>query len=286
MPTNVVASSLPLAPRRWLRLGAFVGCTVFLAVLGVFLTDAKLGMALLWNAIVPVLPLLVLLFPNLWTSVCPLANAQRLPTRLGIASRQPRRLTRGVQERLELTGIGLLLVLVPLRHSVFDVHPMVDLVVLCVLPFLAFGAGMFTLGLSGWCGGACPVQPVEALYGLFSLERTRPETCRECRYCQQGCRRLDVRAGARRMAGRPALRAFAYGFPGFVLGWFLCDPQAPVLVPFALCWGYALVSALLGFACEGLGAGRVAILRGAALSAITIYYAYRVPGLVQFWFAS
>ena len=88
------------------------------------------------------------------------------------------------------------------------------------------------------------------------------------------------------MAGRPALRAFAYGFPGFVLGWFLCDPQAPVLVPFAMCWGYALVSALLGFTGERMGVGRVALLRGAALLAVTIYYAYRLPGIAQYWLGS
>ena len=149
MPTTVVASSLTLPPRPWLRLGALLGFAVLLGVVGTLATNPKLGMGVLWNAIVPALPLLVLLFPNFWTSVCPLANAQRLPERLGIASRNPRRFSRRVQERLELTGVLLLLVLVPLRHAVFDVHPMVDLVVLCVLPLVAFGTGVFTLGLSG-----------------------------------------------------------------------------------------------------------------------------------------
>ena len=270
------------ARRPVLVAGSIFSLAVFVTVTWLVATNPTAGMRILWQGIVPLLPLLLLAAPNLWTSVCPMAVLQSVPRRLHLPSRQIR-LHPGQQLMLESGGIALLYVLVPLRHLVFDPVPATDLVVLLLLPIVAAAAGFWFLGLSGWCNGLCPVQPVESLYGIFTRERARPETCRDCAACNASCRRLHPEDGLARLTQAHPLRLFAYSFPGFVLGWFLARGQTSLATVFAVNWGVAAGTALLGIGLERFGLARTTLVKLSALAALTTYYAFRVPELIQVW---
>lgn len=262
-----------------------------------------LGLRLLWFLCVPLIPLAALAAPNAWASVCPLSTAQTLARRLGWKG--GRRLPHPLNRRLQLAGWLFMFAAVPSRHLFFNADAPSSLAAAAALTAAALAAGLACYGLSGWCAGACPVRPVEALYGLLSDERHRPEPCTRCTGCVAYCGRAARDFGVREFARSATVRGLAYALPGFVAAYFLLDAtglctaerdlfggraHAPggMLTRAAVVYGFTALGALASLALFGAlaglaGASHLARLRAAALAAYAFYYLGVAPELTAAW---
>lgn len=72
---------------------------------------------ILWNVVIPLVPLSLLVSPALWRNVCPLATLNTLSGRWGT-----RRLEPAAVSATGATGIALLIVLVPARRFIFNTN--------------------------------------------------------------------------------------------------------------------------------------------------------------------
>jgi hypothetical protein len=268
--------------------GVLVGGGALL-VLGL-LHGSTLARHLLWNLLVPVAPALLALAPGVWRNVCPLGTLASLGGRLDLGlARKP---SVSTLHGLQLAGVVLLVLLVPLRHLLLDASGPASALVLLGLGGLALAAGGAGPGKSTWCASLCPVHPVERLYGVGATVAPVDARCADCTRCHAGCVDLTPRAtpltSRRTHAGRVAGWWLVGGFPGFVWGWFqVSDAIGPldagtVAHAYAVPLGAGLVSlAIFGVLRRGLGAAsEPGLVRlGAALSLGT-YYGYRLPALV------
>lgn len=217
-------------PRRvfWRGLqGAFF--VIGTGILAALLLRPQLGLHLLWNVLIPVAPALLVLAPGLWRNVCPMGTASMLPSHAGLSRRK--RISVKWQGRLFVGAVILLLLIVPLRHTMLDTSGLITGIVLLAVALLAMGLGAAFDGKSAWCSGLCPVYPVELLYGQRPVATVRNSHCRECTACVAPC--ADSRPAAapqdagRRGLARVTAAAFAGGFPGFIIGWY----QVPTWQP-------------------------------------------------------
>ena len=258
----------------------WVGMIVLLVVVLLLLLDPDFGLQVLWSAVVFAAPMLFLLVPAFWMSVCPLATLQALPRRLGLDP--SRRVSPRGQVILATVAWGLFVLLVPLRHPIFNIDGTAALLAIGLLGVVALGSGFLFRGMGGWCSGVCPIRPVEILYGQFTVESHRPETCRQCAGCVRACPWLDSSNVGQHIAGSRFTLLAALGFPGFVLGYFLVEDGASAAASYAYAWGGWAASMALFFAL-GTRLGPIVLLRLAALSAFAIYYAMSIPRVAATW---
>lgn len=257
------------------------------------LLKPAVGLAILWNVLIPVAPLLMVVAAGLWRNACPLATLALLPRRLGMS--RARRLPAARQDRLQLAGVAALLLIVPLRHVLLDRHGPASALLLLGAALLAVALGACFDWKSAWCSGLCPVHPVEKLYGARVGASLKNAHCQHCAGCMRGCPdSLPARLGstaADRPGGQPlASLIMVGGFPGFVVGWFLVpDYEAAsgwrhladaYLLPFA---GLALSLALF-LVLQRLVAPPHRRLLGLAFAALAVaaYYWFRLPALLGF----
>lgn len=291
------------------RIGAWgnVGVTAIL-VWGLFV-EPDIFLRVLWYALVPLLPVVFLINPQLWRNVCPLATMNLLSGKRW-GSRMP---THEDIRRWGVFSVILLVVLVPARRFAFNHNgPALALtIVLVALAALALGS-LFSMK-SGFCNLLCPVLPVEKLYGqhpLLDVGNNRCDTCTRC--TPKGCLdlsaskaldiatrpvrsngppRWNVSEGAREPRSDPAWMTTWYGifcltFPGAMVGYFLSS-DGPLQTAFSVYgsvafWGstgWVIFTILI------LGTSitrRTATLLGAALS-IVIYYWFTAPTVAAAW---
>jgi hypothetical protein len=238
----------------------------------------EISLRLLWKVVIPLVPASLLVTPALWRNVCPLATLNVSTARVGRGRSASRWMRVSV-----VVGIALLAILVPARRVVFDTDG------------AALAATILAVAASkgGFCNAFCPVLPVERLYGQSPLVRIDNAHCAECTTCSPACIDLSPRAALASVIG-PARRsarwvatpygAFAAGFPGFVLGFFLTADGVPadalrvyltVLGAAAGSWGLVATTA---------GAFRIPASRGLpALAALAagIYYWFASPDLAR-----
>ncbi len=197
--------------------GLGVGLLVLLGI------KPKLGLNLFWNLWIPLAPALLLLIPGFWRNVCPLATGSLIPRRFSLAlGLRAGRLTMGFFRGL---GVLALLIIVPLRHPFFDHDASLTLLLFALLIFSALVFGMVFEWKAGWCAGACPIHPVERLYGKRSLAQFSNVQCDHCASCVPRC--PDSIPNDRPFRGkRSGFFQFLDGaffpgfFPGFIWGWF------------------------------------------------------------------
>lgn len=273
------------------------------------IAEPELALKVLWYALVPLLPAVFLINPQLWRNVCPLATMNLLSGRRW-GSRIP---SQHHMRRWGVLSVLLLMVLVPARRFMFNENGPVLAVVIVAVALAAFALGGLFSMKAGFCNLLCPVLPVEKLYGqspLLSVGNNRCATCTRC--TPKGCldlsaaRALDVatrpasRSGnsarVRRPGGRhterdPAWMTTWYGifsltFPGAMVGYFLVS-DGPLNTALAVYgsvafWGSAgwvTLTILI------LGAGltrRTSTLLIAALC-ISIYYWFTAPSIATAW---
>lgn len=249
------------------------------------------GLAILWNAVIPAAPAVFVIAAGWWRNICPLATLSLLPQRL-LPSLRPR-LSLRCQAKLQLAGVLLLLLIVPLRRVSLDLSGPATAITLGAVALLAVAAGLVGEKKSAWCAGLCPVLPVESLYGTRPV-RTFPNTrCGSCQACVARCpdsMKRKVAAESRPPFAKLAAILMTGGFPGFIAGWM----QVPDYRPdegwnHALeAWGLPAVGMVLSLTLYGvlrrLMAARHHSLLAAlfAAASVIIYYWFRLPGLMGF----
>jgi hypothetical protein len=243
-----------------------------------------------WDMIVPLVPITLLIVPGLWRNVCPLAAVSQLPRRLG---RHPRRAA--PSSVMLPASMVLLLVLVTARKVWFNQSGPATAGLIGAAVIVAVLTGLLFRGKSGWCTGMCPLLPVERLYGQTPWIRLGDTQCGSCVSCTRHC--PDRRPGAAAMAelasqsvgGKRRARQrllFAATFPGFVAGYFLV-PSVPTISASKVVVGMVSFSVLSGvvFAfLDRLAAQfRFALMAGFAASAISLYYGLGADSFVGTW---
>jgi len=254
--------------------------TILVVVLATLAIYPVLGLKLVWSLIIPAAPLIFFLLPNLWVSLCPFAIIQSIPRRMNYP--RTKELTERHTRWLRILGCGLLLILVPARHLLFNHDALILLLTTLVLAAVAFYFGYNYRGLSGWCMGVCPVRPVELMYGQFTPERWRPEICTNCEQCNENCSRSHVHEREVLEANNAGFKYFIFAFPGFVLGYYLTGPEMSVPVLYGAIYGLCLVSLAVFYLIDRRWPN-AKIMNHTIILALVIYYAFAIPGLADVW---
>ncbi|HJO27531.1 MAG TPA: ferredoxin [Planctomycetota bacterium] len=296
----------PTARRTW-RLIQLAVLALGLAIWLALMFRPPVGLHAFWNVLIPVAPALVAVAPGLWRNICPLASTALLPRHLGL-SRRIKLSSRG-QDLLALFGLAALLLIVPLRHVVLDLNGPATALTIALLAALAVSLGLTFEWKSGWCSGACPVHPVEKLYGTRPALVLDNAHCTSCEHCSDPCpdsteAMTPLKNNGARL--RPYLGTLLVGgFPGYIWGWFQVPDYAGASgwehTPQAYAWPfgclaislavYLLAGRLLAVNPEqgpdeaGASAGSQRgefLARLFACAAIACYYYYRLPALFGF----
>ena len=253
-------------------------------VLALLVFSPELGLFITWSVLVPAVPALLLIAPQVWRNLCPIAVVHQLPSALGRAG--TRRLRPRARTAAPIVAAVLLFAIVPLRPAALNQNgPALALFVITILAVALVGGALYA-GKSGWCATWCPVLPVERLYGQNPLLPVAHAHCTSCAACVRSCYDLRPRHSFDALLGRTGqaslLRTptgvFAAGFPGFVLGYFT-RPATAGLGATYLWIGAFVLAAMLTFATTQR-AGRLqphTLARTAAALAAAAYYWFAVP---------
>jgi len=283
----------------WLALQT-VMLLVGVVLVGLLIFWPALGIALMWNLLIPVAPALVTIAPGLWRNICPMATFHMLPQKLGI-SRNIRMPEWGAAA-LGVIGVILLFVVVPMRRIGLNVDGPLTAIMLLSAAVVAFMMGSLFEMRSGWCTSLCPIHPVEKLYGTNPAITFKNARCDLCEACSNPCpdstpQMTPTMTGATRV--QQVLGNFLVGsFPGFVWGWFQVPDYPPHQVgspeiitayvwPFGACIvSYVVFKIVEHIFCHRENA-RAVLHRIFAAAAVSTYYWYRLPGpaaLLPDWF--
>lgn len=293
--SSAAAHPRPFAPTQfqWRLIQGVLLAGGAILVAALLLTPAW-GLAVLWNILIPVAPLLVTVAPGLWRNICPMATASLLPRRLGLSGKGF--LTQRGNALLTLLGVAALLAIVPLRHLSLNTDGAMTALMLVLATSAAIWAGGTFEYRSGWCASLCPISPVEKLYGqspAITLENAR---CDSCRRCTSPCPDSTKSMTPLMTGPLPLQKALGHlmvgGFAGFIWGWYqLPDYPAQVgmseiLAAYAWPFGCGLISlAAYGVAWRWLmtaKAERQLLQRIFAALAVGTYYWFRIPALTGF----
>jgi len=246
----------------------------------------EMGLHAFWNVLIPIAPALLAIAPGLWRNICPMASNALFMRHVGKSARRP--VSAKGQGRLLLLGVVLLYALVPLRHVILDLNG------LATASFLLLVAGVSTIlgsryeWKSSWCSGACPVHPVERLYGSVPIASFANAHCFPCEQCVTQCAdatpSLDPLSSKREKSQAVAGNLMVGGFAGFIWGWFQVPDYAGVEgwshLGEAFAWPAlgTVVSLLLFFLLKPKVSAPL-LNRIFAAAAIACYYWYRLPAL-------
>ncbi|MCH7905195.1 MAG: hypothetical protein IH944_11625 [Armatimonadetes bacterium] len=262
----------------------------------------EFGLRFLWFLVIPLAPMVLLAAPNVWVSICPISTFQTLGRKLGWKG--GKRLSPEVSAKLQTFGWALMFVGIPTRHLWFNTIGWATASVAIAITLVAVGAGLFYFTLSGWCVGACPIRPIEVLYGQFARERNRPEMCRICDACVPHCIRLRPEKADGELTRLPLALHLTFGFPGFVAAYFLLDllyycnvehvffgtsTDAPAHMGIHALTVYGgmaagfFVTFLLFHGLRAIGVNKKTLILSAAIAAYSFYYLGVVPEIVEAW---
>lgn len=288
--------------RRGIQFAQAVGVVVLLAILVGLLVMPALALRVLWYACIPLAPMVLLVAPNFWVSVCPVSTLQVVPNR--IRKRQRRQLSPELSRRLQLFGWAAMFLGIPTRHLALNFQAQWLFGILVLMAAVVLTVGITTKGLSGWCVGACPIRPIEMVYGQFALDTRRPEKCTDCGGCTAHCSRIKPRTSGGELEREPLARWLCYGLPGFIVAYFALDftgvwraednfflrglgatPVTLAAVGTVYAWiatGF-IVSAGIAWLLERAVTNRTSLLRGLAITSYCCYYTGVVPEIVKVW---
>jgi hypothetical protein len=262
----------------------------FVLLLTMFIKP-DLGVMLLWNGLIPVAPALLVVATGLWRNICPLGTTSLLPDRFGVVGRL--KLTPNDQARLHLAGVILLLVIIPLRHILFNTDGRATGLILVLLGAVAFSSGLFFDRKSAWCSGICPVHPVEKLYGSKAMAPMMNAHCIDCIRCSVPCPDSTPISKPflpdHSVQSRLTELLLVGAFPGYIWGWF----QTPDYIGqegwqhLGIVYGWPVLAGTLSallyiFLRFLLNNYRGTLVRFYAAAAVSIYYWYRIPLLFGF----
>ena len=206
---------------HWRR-AQVIACILGLFILLSLFIIPSLGLLIVWNIIIPIAPLVFLLYPGLWRNICPMGIATLLPRHFGLS--QNKRVGQFGTALLNFIGIILLFSIVPLRHALFNIDGRATGVFIIGLTLIGVVLGAIYDWKSAWCSGLCPVHPVEQLYGFRPLHTFKNAHCSLCTHCTIPCpdSTPQFQPG---ISHKYTLFAFNQllivgGLPGFIWAWF------------------------------------------------------------------
>ncbi len=248
-----------------------------------------MGLHLFWNVLIPIAPALFVVAVGLWRNVCPLSTIALFPRHMGISKRK--KLTEAQTGKLSLIAVIALLMILPMRHVIFDENGLATAILLMSLGSISVIAGTLFEWKSAWCSGLCPVYPVEKLYGINNRWSLPNAHCDKCYRCVTPC--PDTTSGVSPLQSNKIIYQkitgllMVGGFPGFIWGWYqvpnypgitgigqLISIYMPPLI--GLTVTLALFLILRSFFKEKI---LTAIFSAAAVSC---YYWFRLPALLGF----
>lgn len=253
----------------------------------------KIGIHAFWNILIPVAPALLVVSAGLWRNICPLASTSLLSRHFGLA--RNKKLKVKEQGKLQLVSVILLLLIVPLRHTVFDTNGPATALIIGSLTLIAIFVGYRYDWKSAWCSGLCPIHPVEKLYGRKSLFELPNAHCKSCVNCVSIC--PDSSPSSRPISKKKKISSrkiaenlMIGGFAGYIWGWFhvqdfsngegwnhLVSTYAYPFISMAVSLIiYLFIKKVLDKKYEKT------LINLFAAAAVSIYYWYRLPALIGF----
>ncbi|KRA38203.1 MULTISPECIES: FAD-dependent oxidoreductase [unclassified Nocardioides] len=218
-------------PRRAWHYVRLVSVAAYLGLVVLLVAEPEDGLYLLWNVVVPLLPVMFFVAPGVWRNICPLAAANQMPRSIG-RSRALKTPT-WLAERGHFVAITAFLLAVALRRTVLNTDGRVTAIVLAATITVALVGGLTYRGKSGWCSSICPLLPVQRLYGQTPFVTSPNSHCEPCVGCTKNCYDFNppVAYQADMTDANPdwgaSRRVFAGLFPGLVLGYnLLPSPDA------------------------------------------------------------
>lgn len=265
----------------------FVG----IALLFCMLFLPAVGIILFWNILIPVAPALLVLATGVWRNICPLATTALLPDRFGFSKKK--KLSTSQRSKLNLIGVIALLLIIPLRHVLFNTNGQATAFIIIFLGIIAIIVGFIYERKSAWCSGLCPVHPVEKLYGsgvAFSLPNAHCNECVKCTIpCPDSTRNMTALATPKSTVSKATELLLAGVFPGYIWGWFQLPDYtgSAAWVNLPVAYGYPLMGGVVTILLYLLLKKRfpnnkktIINLFGAA--AVSCYYWFRLPQLFGF----
>ncbi|MDP6118125.1 MAG: hypothetical protein QF437_05215 [Planctomycetota bacterium] len=247
------------------------------------------GIHLFWNVLIPVAPALLVIAVGAWRNICPMASTALFPRHMGLSKRK--RLAFAQTGKLNLIAVIALLLIVPLRHAIFDMNGLATAILIVSLVVVAVFAGSLFEWKSAWCSGLCPVHPVEKLYGINNRLSLLNAHCDECHRCVAPCPdttpSINPLSTKRTNYHRIAGLIMAGGFPGFVWGWFQVPDYPGITGIEQLVFIYKLpilgllATIVLFLILRALFQERILVSIFSA-AAVSCYYWFRIPALFGF----
>ncbi len=280
------AKNLSKGSRVTWRIAQVVVFAFGIYIIAMLLLQPEIGLYLLWDVLIPILPLIFVLVPGVWRNICPLATFSMLPHQLNISKKKI--LSLKWQARFLIIAVSLLMIIVPLRHAVLDQYGVITGIVLLVVAVVAFGLGLVFDWKSAWCSGICPVYPVELLYGSRPILTVQNMQCRTCTDCVKPCR--DSVRGAtpvdvtRYKSGKIIGLMLIACFPGFIIAWFNVkfSPSTPLINMIIVSYTWAFMGAVVSIITFVImyklsGIPKKILIRVYAATAVSLYYWFKLP---------
>ena len=276
----------------WRIAQIFVG----LLGLGIFIAlifFPEIGIHAFWNVLIPVAPALFVVAVGLWRNICPLASTSLISRHLGFAKKKKLKVKQ--QERLQLIAVILLLLIVPLRHTIFDTNGLATAIIISVFALIAMYVSYKYNWKSAWCSGLCPIHPVEKLYGrksLFVLPNAHCKTCVKCvAPCPDSTPSIHPLYKKKKMLSNKIAGALIIGgFPGFIWGWFHVQDYynsegwKHLISTFAYPLIAMTITLVLFLVVKKIVNKKheIILINLFAVAAVSVYYWYRLPALIGF----
>lgn len=254
------------------------------AVAALLIVNPENGLVLLWQVLVPSLPLVMLVMPGLWRNLCPMAALNQLPRMAGF-TRGLAHTTR-IREYSFVVGIALFFVLVSARKWLFDASGVASAALVLFGLGGAFLGGLVFKGKSGWCSSICPLLPVQRLYGQAPFAMLPNAHCKPCVGCTKNC--YDFNPSIAYLADQydddrhyvGYRRLFAGALPGFIYA-FYTAPTGGALPAIYAHFGLACALSLAAFQLLDVflkvHRNRLTVVFGA--TAIALYYWFVAPAI-------
>ena len=266
---------------------AVVGFSIF--TLLIFLP--KIGIHAFWDILIPIVPILFIVAVGLWRNICPLASTSLISNHLHFSKKK--RLKVKQQERLQLISVVLLLVIIPLRHTIFNTSGHATALIIGISVLIAFYVGHRYLWKSAWCSSLCPIHPVEKLYAKKSVFELPNAHCKSCVNCVIPCPDSIKNSAVKkkkRLSPNIVEALMVGGFPGFIWGWFHVQDYnngegwKHLVITYAYPILAMIVTLIIFLILKKIVAKKneAILVNLFATAAVSIYYWYRFPALIGF----
>ena len=252
-----------------------------------------IGIHSFWNVLIPIAPALFVVSAGLWRNVCPLASVSLISRHFGLAKNN--RLKVKQHWWFQLISIILLLLIVPLRHTIFDTNGPATALVIGLLAFVAIYLSFRYDMKSAWCSGLCPIHPVEKLYGRKSMFELSNAHCKSCVNCVSNCPDSTIAVNPitkkkKKINQNIAGTLIVGGFPGYIWGWFHVPDYYNNEGWYHLISTYTFPLVAMGFSLILFlflkniisKKNQTLLIDLFATASVSIYYWYRLPALMGF----